>query len=532
MVLAGSIVADARNKFRIELKAIACQTGTTITSVPEDVGTRNEIVHFLGVAAARLRVKLGEPAASIAEFNKPLDEATSPSLEALQLLAKAYRQHLARNFPGALADYRRAVELDPNFALGYAGLGSAYYNVDEYALAAAAEKKAYDLRTRMTEPTRLRTETLYYEITTGELEKFSKVSEKWVQTFPQDPLAHINFALCLAYLGQHDRSADEAREATRLLPSAQTYALLMSSNIAAGRPDEAKAAFDEAQARRIGDPTMHELRALVGFLQKDEQAMDEQWSWAARRGPDVEDSFIFTKSMTEAYYGHFRMARRLSQQAITLATKAGSSTPFYRGDEMLREAEVGNLAIVQPLGAETLSSVKDRASQLLVALALARSGNLEQAQTLIDSLNHEFPLDTLVQNYFLPTIRAAIKLHESDAPGAIDILRPAAKYDLAYPPSLNSLYPAYIRGVAYLQMGDGRSAAAEFQRILDHPGIVGRSVTGVLSCLQLARAQKMTGDVAAARKRYEDFFNLWKEADPDIPIYRQAKTEYARLPKS
>ena len=531
MVLASSIV-DARNKFRIELKAIACQTGTTITSVTEDVGRRNEIVHFLGVAAARLRVKLGEPAASIAEFNKPLDEATSPSLGALQLLAKAYRQHLARNFPGALADYRRAVELDPNFALGYAGLGSAYYDAHEYDLAAATEKKAYDLRTRMTEPTRLRTETLYYEITTGELEKSSKVAEKWVQTFPQDPLAHINFALCLAYLGQQDRSADEAGEATRLLPSAQTYALLMSSDIAAGRPDEAKAAFDEAQARRIGDPTMHELRALVGFLQKDEPAMDEQWSWAARHDPDVEASFIFAKSMTEAYYGHFRMARQLSQQAITLATKAGSSTPFYRGDEMLREAEVGDLAIDQPVGAETLSSVKDRASQLLVALALARSGNLEQAQTLIDNLNHEFPLDTLVQNYFLPTIRAAIKLHESDASGAIDILRPAAKYDLAYPPSLNSLYPAYIRGLAYLQLGDGRSAAAEFQRILDHPGIVGRSVTGVLSCLELARAQKITGDVAAARKSYEDFFNLWKNADSDIPIYRQAKTEYAKLPKS
>jgi tetratricopeptide (TPR) repeat protein len=304
----------------------------------------------------------------------------------------------------------------------------------------------------------------------------------------------------------------------------------MDSNIAAERPDEAKAAFDEAQARKIDDPALHALRALLGFLQKDELAMDEQWSWGTSH-PNAGDLLLFGKSMTEAYYGHFRIARRLSQQAMTQATKAGSSPSIYSGEEMLREAEVGNFATVRRRGAETLKSVKDRNLQLLVALALARSGNIEQAQRLTDSLNQEFPLDTLIQNYFLPTIRAAMKLHQSDPASAVDILRPAAKYDLAYPRSFNSLYPAYIRGLAYLQLGDGRSAAAEFQKILDHPGIAGRSVNGALSHLELARAQKMMGDVAAARKSYEDFLNLWKDADPDIPIYQQAKAEYAKLHK-
>jgi tetratricopeptide (TPR) repeat protein len=305
----------------------------------------------------------------------------------------------------------------------------------------------------------------------------------------------------------------------------------MLSSILAERPDEGKAAFDEAQAREIDALPLHAFRVLLAFLQKDELAMDEQWSWGASH-PGAEDVLLFAKSMTEAYHGHFRIARRLSQQAMTLATKAGSSASMYSGEEMLREAEIGKFTTVRRRGAETLNSVKDRDSQLLVALALARSGNIDQAQRLTDSLDHEFPVDILIQNYFLPTIRAAMRLHQGDPASAVDILRPAAKYDLAYSRSFNCLYPAYIRGLAYLQMGDGRSAAAEFQKILDHPGIMGRSVTGALSHLGLARAQKMMGDVTAARKSYEDFLNLWKDADPDIPVYQQAKAECAKLLKS
>ncbi|MCU1307927.1 MAG: transcriptional regulator, CadC [Acidobacteriaceae bacterium] len=528
MVIASSI-ADAGNEFRIELKAIDCRTGNIITRVQQDVVSRNEVVHFLGISAARLRGNLGEPAASIAKLNRPIEEATSPSLEALHLLMEGYRHHVARDFRGAIAYYKRAVELDPNFALGYAALGSAYHGLDELALAAAAEKKAYDLRTRMTEPSRLRTEALYYDFTTGELEKSSEVYQEWVRTFPLDPIAHINFALCLRYLGQHARSADQAREATRLLPNATSYVALMESNILAERPAEAKAAFDEAQARNIDDPTLHGLRALVGFLQKDQLAMDEQWNWGANH-PGGEELLLFGKSMAEAYYGHLRTARRSIQQAITVASKTGSLPSIYSGEEMLREAEVGNFATVRR-EVETIKGAKDRSLKLRMALALARSGNIDQAQRLADSLNQEFPVDTLIQNYFLPTIRASMKLHQGDPAGAVDILRPTAKYDLAYPRPFNSLYPAYIRGLAFLQMGDGRSAAAEFQKILDHPGIVGRSVNGALSHLELARAQKMMGDLDAARKSYEDFLNLWKDADPDIPIYRQAKAEYANLRK-
>ena len=230
---------------------------------------------------------------------------------------------------------------------------------------------------------------------------------------------------------------------------------------------------------------------LIGFLQNDQQAIEAQWRWAAADSGNQE-ALLFSRSISEAFYGRFRTANRLSQQAITAASKAGSSPSLPLGEEMLREAEGGNFAKVRR-AAQTLGAIEHRNLRLLVALALARSGQIDQAQRLTDGLDQEFPVDTLIQNYFLPTIRAAMKLHQGDAAGAVDILRPAAKYELAMPRSFNSLYPAYIRGLAYLQMADGRSAAAEFQKILKHRGIVGRSVNGARSLLELARAQTHDG---------------------------------------
>jgi tetratricopeptide (TPR) repeat protein len=237
----------------------------------------------------------------------------------------------------------------------------------------------------------------------------------------------------------------------------------------------------------------------------------------------------------EAYFGHFSKARNLWGQAINLAAKSDSLTgnvAFENGAEALEEADVGNLAQARRAAEKALASAPNRYANLVVALALARAGDIGEATKLADTLNREAPLDTVVQNYDLPTIRAAIKLHEKDPAGAIEILHATVKYDLAYPTGFNSLYPAYIRGLAYLQMGEGRLASAEFQKLLDHRGIVGKEVTGALSHLQLARAQRMMGDQAAARKSYEDFLTLWKNADSDIPIYQQAKTEYAMLRKN
>jgi len=535
MVVASSI-ADAGNGLRIELKGIDCRWGVTVGRVRQDTATRNEVVHLLGVSSAELRGQLGEPEASVAKFNKPLEQATSPSLEALQLLAEGYRHHLAGDVRAASPYYQRAAELDSNFALAYAALGVADEGRGERALETAAETKAYELRTRLTERARFHAEDLYYDVVTGEQEKACAVLQQWVQTFPDDFIAHHNLAGCLLKLGEPDQSLAEAREAARLLPSPWSYNMLIYHDILTGRLDEAKAIFDEAAARKFDAPPMHVTRTLLAFLQKDQTAMQEQWNWAegAVGAPAAESLLLFARPSVAIYYGRFREARGLMKQGIALEKKAGFLRPTGQYDSILalREAEIGNPARAQQAAVKALQKTQDRDTQLALALALARTGDIEAAQKLADALGQTFPLDTVVQNHCLPTIRAAIKLHENDPAAAVEILRPTVKYDLADAESFNSLYPAYIRGLAYLQIGKGDLAAAEFQKLLDHPGVVARDITGALSHLQLARAQKMMGDQAAARNSYEDFLALWKDADSDIPIYPQAKAEYAKLRSS
>lgn len=529
LIIAGSI-ADAGNHFRLELNALSCKNGDLIARVRKDVARRNEIVHMVGVSTAQLRGRLGEPASSLAKFDKALEQATSPSPEAVQQLAVGYKRHLALDLKSAIQHYQHATELDPDFGLAYAALGAAQSALSDYASAAAAEKKAYELRTRMTDQTRFQVEDLYYENVTGEQEKAYPVLLQWVQTFPRDVIGHNNLAKCLNALGQPDRDADEAREAARLLPTPWSYRNWMFVSIMANRLEEAKAVYDEAEARKFDGPDFHEARILVAFLEKDDSTMQAQWNWAA--GKPMEDRFLFGRSSVEAYHGHFAEARHLRERAIRLAAKSNDpsgNVAFDYAEQALDEAAIGNSAEAQRSAITALASSPNRNAKLVMALALARAGDLGRAQKLADALDQEAPLDTVIQNYNLPAIRAAMKLHEKDPAQAIEILRPTVKYDLAFPTGFNSLYPAYLRGLAYLQMGEGRNAAAEFQKLLDHPGIVGREITGALSHLQLARAQNVMGDRAAARRSYEDFLVLWKNADSDIPVYQHAKAEYARL---
>jgi eukaryotic-like serine/threonine-protein kinase len=537
LIIASSI-ADAGNHFRIELSALSCRDGDVVARVWKDVANRNEIVHMLGASAAQLREKLGEPESSLARFNKPLEQALSSSPEAAQQLAVGYKRHLALDLRGAIQHYQRATELDPDFGLAYDALESGHSALNQLALAVTSAKRAFELRTRMTEPTRLQTEYIYYDSVTGELEKSYPVLLEWEQTFPRDFIVHNNLVKYFAWSGRPDRAAEEAREAARLLPTPWSYRSWMYSSILANRLEEAKAIYNDAQVRNFNGPDMRDERVLVAFLQRDEPAMREQWSWAA--GKPIADGLLLGRSRVEAYRGHFNEARRLEKQAIDLAAKSDASAPlgnvgFDNSEEALEEAEVGNLAEARRFAAQSRANTLNRNSQLVLALAFARTGNIVEAQNLADALNQNAPLDTVVQNYYLPTIHAAIKLHQTDPNGAISVLQSTVKYDLASPTGFNSLYPAYIRGLAYLKIGEGHEAAAEFQKLLDHPGIVGREVIGALSRLQLARAQQMMGDEAAARRSYEDFLALWKDADPDIPIYQQAKSECARLsnkPKS
>jgi tetratricopeptide (TPR) repeat protein len=525
-VIASSI-ADAGNHFDLELDAIDCPSGRTIARVKREAGSRNEIVRTLGVLGVELRRQMGEPGDSLQKFSKPLEEATSSSLEALQLLSQGYRHHSARDEASTLY-YQRAIEVDPNLALAYVALGARYSNVGEMELASAAEKKAIERSDRLTGPARFLAGTLYYDLGTGELEKAYPVHEQWVQTFPLDPRAHINFSFLLQTLGEYERAAAESRESVRLLPSVATYANLITTTILANRLDEAKAAYVEAEARGMTNSSLHSLRHLVAFLQQDKPAMRDQLAWAMDHRKNAEPVFK-GESSAQAYYGHFRMgAQWLHQENDAARANPVEGIAVDNADFALQKTEAG-IASAQQLTANLVNGSQDRDTRLELALLYARIGNIERARQLADAISREFPLDTLTQNYSLPAIHAAIQLRQNDPAAAIETLKRALKYDSASPNPFNSLYPAYLRGLAYLQMNNGRLAKPEFQKLLDHPAIVGRFVTGSLAELQLARAQAMEGDPVAARKSYQNFLRLWQDADASTPILVQAKAEYAKL---
>lgn len=529
MVIAASI-SEAGNDFVIELAGNDCRSSRTIARVRNEATSRSQVVHVLGVSAAQLRGKLGEPEASINQFNKPLDEATSASPEALQLLTEGYRRNLFNDFRGAISNYARAVDLDPYLGRAELALAGARDAVGERILAEDAAKKGYDLRSRLTEPDRLNAEDLYHQYVTGDLEKRCSVLVRYVLTFPNDATAHYNLAKCLQFVGQPDRSLAEARESLRLLPSSVSYGELMLAAISTDRLDEAKAAYEGAKLHDFDSVFLHEQRAFLAFLERDETALNEQWHWAAGR-PEANYNLLHGRAVIERYFGRYREYRRLSAEAAKLAAKEGDmvSVGFYSADDALNEAEAGDQTGARRIAENAVVQVQNRETRLILALAFARAGDVAEAQTIVDAVGSDAPLDTLVQNYCLPSIRAAMKLQMHDPAGAVDILRPAIKYDLASPPVFENFYPAYLRGLAYLDMREGRLAAAEFRKLLDHPGLNGMDEIGALSYLQLARAEKIAGNESAARKSYEDFLALWKDADSDLPIYGQARTEYDNL---
>jgi len=528
-IVSGSIM-NLGNRYGIELQVINCETGAKFARVTNEAETRNDLVRVLGVTATHLRTKLGEPKDSIARFNQPLELATSSSPDALQFLALGYQSHLHGDLPAAMADYNRAIEKDPNLALAYAAEGSIYAHVGPEARATETLTKAFALRERLTAPSRFQVETAYYNDAEGEFDKALPINEQWVHTFPHDVIARYNLKTTLGALGRPEESLVQAREAARLLPSVWMFRSLLESAIAAGRLDETRATYEQVKSLHFDDSGAHADRALLAFLQNDPSAMQAEWAWAAQN-PVGAGPVIFREARVQAYHGRFRESHRLTQQAVDSSKKSGdiSASTFYQNNEALREAEAGRFAESLHLLSETRGRDDTRSARPLAILVSARANDLTEAQRRADALEQAYPYDTLLLHYSLPTIRAAVKLRQGDPAAAIELLRPVTKYEMAQNLSFDNLYPAYIRGLAYLQMKDGSQAAPEFQKLIDHPGIVGDFVTGAIAHLQLGRAQAMTGDYAAARKSYEEFLTLWRDADPDIPIYREAKAEYAKL---
>ena len=523
-VLEGSI-SDSGNQYRLEVKAIDCKTGMTLADSVSEAGERSQIVSKLGEVGNDIRKTLGEPLGSLQRFNKPMEEAATPSVEALQAYAAG-----AAIFgkPEAVSHLKRAVELDPNFALAYRLISACYNNLMQYPLELENATKAYPLRKRASRRDQLEIEANYYSVT-GEWEKAISTWEQIARDFPRwgKPRHLLGYGLRL--VGQYGPGAVAEQDALRLMPENMSpYIGLALNYFALNRLDDAKLALEQAKARTPDSWNLRWGLYRLAFLQDDKNGMREQAQWAMNK-PDVEDLILREQSETEAYYGRLRKSHEISQQAVEMAIRAGEPprAAQWKANEALRATVVGEPRALE-LARRVLQLNPGHEATYVAALAFANLGDAARAQELSQQLNQQFPLDTLVQESELPTIKAVIELRQGSPTRAIETLRRATQYDLRYADHF-ALQSVYVRGEAYLRARQAPEAAAEFQKVLAHHGLVGNAITGALAHLQLARAQAMMGDKAAARKSYQDFLTLWKDADPDIPIYQQAKAEYARL---
>ncbi len=531
--IAGSIASLGR-QYVIGLDAINCKTGDFLAQQQVTAEDKEHVLRALDEAATTLRKRLGESLSTVEKFDAPLDQATTPSLAALKAVSAGRKVLQEKGPEAAIPFFNRAVELDPNFAAAYSALGISYYNLREPGLASENLQKAYDLRDKVSEREKFRISGNYYLLVTGELEKAIQTYETWAQTYPRSNEPLGNLGVDYTYLGQYESAVNASLEDLRLYPgSAAAFTNLVALYTALNRPDDAKAKYQEAVAHKVNNPILHGNRYGVAFFEGDTAEMQRQLDSSKNKpGADVLLSFA---SDTDAYYGHLASARERSLSAVesALHSDAKETAAEWQINAALREAEFGNAARAREAIASALGTAATRDVQILAALASARIGDVEQARRISDDLAHRFPLDTMINRYWLPTIYASIEISRNDAAKALELLRTAAQYELGTPsPQFEvgaSLYPAYVRGQAYLSLHQGKEAAAEFQKYLDHKGIALNSPLAALARLQLGRAYVLSGDEAKARSAYQDFLALWKDADPDIPIYKQAKAEYAKL---
>jgi eukaryotic-like serine/threonine-protein kinase len=524
-VMVAPSLTEAGNRLLVALTATDCRSGATIARIAPSPVSRDAVIHTLGAAATQLRALLGEPPDSVAKFNTPLELATSASPEALELLTIGWRRHLAGTPGEALAYYQRATQADPNFALAHVALSAAYENEDQLTLATSSSRRAFELRDRLTLPGRFLVDSTYYALVTGEEEKACAVLAEWVKTFPDNLIAHNNFSVCLSFLGHLEQSLGQAREAARLLPTPWAYWAWMRQCLDVDRLEEARSVYDEALRRGFDSPLLSASRVQLAFLERDDATMQTQLA-RAEGNSDFERSFLRIRSALEAYHGRFGASLHIAKLAEASRELDHREDTLFELRSMLMEAEAGVRVSLRPSTKQSHSQLPTR---ILEAMLLARVGPLAAAQDAANGLRQDYPSHTLIQNYILPMLDAGMKLQSNDAAGALEALRPAARYEFATWGSLPNLYSSYLRGLAQLRLGNGPAAAAEFRKILAHPALVFLWAISPMARVQLARAQHLMGDDAAARASYEDFLGLWKDADDNLPIYREARAEYARL---
>jgi eukaryotic-like serine/threonine-protein kinase len=534
--LAGSIAALG-TQYVIGLDAVNCASGDALARQQMTAAGKEQVLPALGQAAAKLRNEVGESLSSVQKFDVPLEQATTNSLEALKSYTLGLKTQSEKGDVESLPSYKRAIELDPSFAMAYRNLGVAYSNLNQHSVAAEYLKRAFDLRDRVTEREKFHIAASYYQQATGELEKANQAYEPWIRVYPRDFVAYGDLGASYMVLGQYEKAAADAREDLRLDPTDVVgYENLGQIYLALNRFDEARTITEAALSRKLDAIPLHVNLYALAFFRGEVAAMKQQADWAIGK-PSAEDWMLSLESDSEAWSGKLGKARELSRQAVERARRSDEKEPaaLWQANAAIREALFGDAdAARQNAAAAVALAPGSRDARAQAALAYALAGDAAHAQSLSDDLAKRFPQDTVVQSVWLPTTRAEIETSRKNFGQSIELLQTAAPYELGMlsTSATNScLYPVYVRAEAYLGAQQGPAAAAEFQKILDHRGLVWNCATGALAHLGLARAYAyaLQGETAKAKAAYQDFLTLWKDADADIPILVAAKAEYAKL---
>jgi len=539
VVLDGSI-ASLGSQYVLGLRARDCHTGDVIADEQVQAARKEDVLNALGQIASRFRSRVGESLATVEKYDTPLAEATTPSLEALRAYSEGWKVSFSSGAAAAVPFLNRAVEIDPKFASAYAMLARLYGDIGESRLSAENASRAYELRDRASDQEKFFISTSYHLQATGNLEKAQQACDLWMQAYPRAWVPHgLLSGGIYPQLGKYEEAVKEAKTALELNPDFSIgYVNLAYIYVALGRWDEAEATLRRAADRKLEIPDFFVLQYVIAFLKNDESGMEKQAA-LAREKAGADDWMSNSEGFVFAYSGRLEEARTMSRRAVDLARKAErrDTEALYETDAAVREALFGNASTAKQRVASALELSKSRDVEYGSAFALAFSGDLSRSQAISDELAKRFPEDTRVQFAYLPTLRALLAVDRREPATAVELLQTAFPYETG---SLNeggsefllgagNLSSAYVRGLAYLAAHQGREAAVEFQKILTHRGIVATDPIGALAHLQLGRAYALTADKDKARTAYGNFLALWKDADPDIPILKQAKAEYAEL---
>ena len=543
--IAGSI-ASLGNEYVLGLKAVNCQSGDTLAQEQVTANGKEKVLNAVGEAAAKLRSELGESLATVQKFDVPLEQATTSSLDALKAYSLGVKAANQKDSQAALPYAQRAIQLDPNFAMGYLALGSDYFGMAEPGRASEYYARAFELREHASEREKLLISADYYRNVSGELDKSVETYQEMIGIYPRDNYGYNGLGIVYSELGQYEKAMEVTRQAQQLAPERiAPYVNLANYLAVLQRYPEARQTIQEAQARKLDASQFRSALYGLAFLEGNTQAMAEQQQWFAVNAGD-EHIGLSLLADTEAYAGHVAKAKELAGRAVEAAIRADSkeNAAIWWENAALSAAAFGNIAQARQAADAGLKLYPDsQGVQVEATLAYAMNGDTERAQAMAEALNKRYPLDTQVQALWLPAIYAQLAVNRKKPAEALTSLQgalPPIEYaQINFIVQASCLYPTYIRGQAYLAAGRGKEAATEFQKILDHGGIVWNCWAGALARLGVARANALeaknsTGvDADAARTRalagYKDFLTLWKDADPDIPIYKEAKAEYAKL---